>query len=378
MPQMSYAKLTHSLMTSQAVVRVHNSQSTSPLVQSGMPDTSGFFAPSPLFASVTPRTYHLILPTSEPPTASLISITDDTPNQSVQRSGGRSSIPLPLSPINKTVPPLSLPNTIDINFSRRTYTTGQPSQGSHANGQIPRNQYPSARATNERMNFRSATAQKGQIDDMFEGTWMRELIVDHINGWRRPCPALWKAKYPQETRNTDELSPWISCSASLDWAIWNIAKQLSRMKGKSDKVWLTIVRLDGPEKWHRPFAHPRSPRVEDQSPFRYDLEFKARRKAEDCKEVLAYGRIFGNSIIAVLPFSISSTPFPLPDKFWRHPSNPSSGPGWVGRLCWDAERDYWETAKMALGLPLQQMITPTFRGPVRGTGSFGGYMRAWA
>ena len=131
----TYTRLYRELNDGQILLRVHHSMSASQLILSPSPSTSGFFAPSPLFACVTPKTYALVASNVDP-----------------------------------------------------------------------------------------------------ESPWMRELLVDHIRGTRRP----YLGRNASEVRPPDELSPWISCTASLDWAIWDIARCLAR--GGRWSVTLTIVR----------------------------------------------------------------------------------------------------------------------------------------
>ena len=135
----TYTRLYRELNEGQILLRVHHSMSASQLIISPSPSTSGFFAPSPLFACVTPKTYALVASNIDP-----------------------------------------------------------------------------------------------------ESPWMRELLVDHIRGARRP----YLGRNASEVRPPDELSPWISCTASLDWAIWDITRCLAR--GGRWSVTLTIVRTGEP------------------------------------------------------------------------------------------------------------------------------------
>jgi hypothetical protein len=159
---------------------------------------------------------------------------------------------------------------------------------------------------------------------------MRDVIIDHINQLvRRPQPPpLLQGGYgsrfrlgprpfplggPRMKAETDELTPWISTTANLDWAIWYIAKLLSQMTHhgmgyRHDQVKLSVISIStdrtlNKELYVAPFlwsSRCDSRRIGDVERERYN---RARKFAISAKEVLFYGRIFKESILADLTFT---------------------------------------------------------------------------
>ena len=161
-----------------------------------------------------------------------------------------------------------------------------------------------------------------------EGPYMRDVINDHINQLVRrpqpppllygghgsrfrlgPRPHLLSGRLKAET---DELTPWISTTANLDWALWYIAKLLSQMihhgtKYRYDQVRLSVIsistdRTHNQELYVAPFLfRPHETKYMCQvDKERYN---RARKSAISAKEVLFYGRIFKESILADLTFT---------------------------------------------------------------------------
>jgi hypothetical protein len=162
-----------------------------------------------------------------------------------------------------------------------------------------------------------------------EGPYMRDVIIDHINQLVRPPqpPSLLHCGHgsrfrlgprpfplggPRMKAETDELTPWISTTANLDWAIWYIAKLLSQMTHhgmgyRYDQVKLSVIsistdRTHNKELYVAPFLfRPDETKYKCQvDKERYN---RARKSAIAAKEVLFYGRIFRESILADLTFT---------------------------------------------------------------------------
>jgi hypothetical protein len=168
---------------------------------------------------------------------------------------------------------------------------------------------------------------------------MRDVIIDHINQLvRRAQPQrpgyMGNGRFRLQHHSTshqagpvkaetDDLSPWISTTANLDWALWYIAKLLSQPgtgfnnTPRYQKVNLAVISISIDRKLNRelyvaPFLWS-SPcdgrRIGDVDRERYD---RARKSAIAAKEVLFYGRIFKESILADLTFTREvSAPPPL-------------------------------------------------------------------
>ena len=169
---------------------------------------------------------------------------------------------------------------------------------------------------------------------------MKDAIIDHINQViRQSAPERYgnmgRGRYrvarsgiPQlryhvpaplkAAGETDELTPWISTTANLDWALWYIAKLLTQPRQgprhgagpgfKHESVKLAVISIStdrrvnkelyvAPFLWSRP---ERRDRLSDVDRERYN---RARKAAISAKEVLFYGKIFKESILADLTFT---------------------------------------------------------------------------
>ena len=165
---------------------------------------------------------------------------------------------------------------------------------------------------------------------------MKDVIIDHINQVirrsaperygnmgggryrvpRSPIPQL-GYHVPLEAK-TDDLTPWISTTANLDWALWYIAKLLTQPRQgprhgagpgfKNESVKLAVISIStdrrvnkelyvAPFLWSRPEGRDRLSDVDRE---RYN---RARKAAISAKEVLFYGKIFKESILADLTFT---------------------------------------------------------------------------
>jgi len=172
---------------------------------------------------------------------------------------------------------------------------------------------------------------------------MRDVIIDHINQLVRraqPLPLLYGGHgnrfrlgpHPRPLNGrmeaeTDELSPWISTTANLDWALWYIAKLLSQpgtgfdRTPKYEKVNLAVISIStdrtlNKELYVAPFLfRPNETKYMCQvDKERYN---RARKSAILAKEVLFYGRIFKESILADLTFTREVIPSPTSTKAER-------------------------------------------------------------
>lgn len=189
-----------------------------------------------------------------------------------------------------------------------------------------------------------------------EGPYMRDLIVDHINGVvRKSAPTLprghtngngphyqdplqvgqlprrpWtRANFPFHSPRSsttmpmrpDDLTPWISTTANLDWALWYIARLLTQHQHQPSQsqrptgrqVYLTIIsistnRTENQELYVAPFLY-HNLNNKHQLELRGKNEIdrarynRASRNAVLAKEVLFYGRILGESILATTAFT---------------------------------------------------------------------------
>ncbi|RSH88889.1 hypothetical protein EHS25_002551 [Saitozyma podzolica] len=77
----------------------------------------------------------------------------------------------------------------------------------------------------------------------------------------------------------------------------------------------------------------------------------AAARAREAGEVLVYGRVFSESVLADLTWTRNDLPFELPAKFWKptwHPSLPGLT-GWLARLRWDPRVESFARAWEAMG-----------------------------
>jgi hypothetical protein len=165
---------------------------------------------------------------------------------------------------------------------------------------------------------------------------MRDVIIDHINQLvRRPQatqllhgghgsrfrlgPHPIASRYPGSQSlkaEVDELTPWISTTANLDWALWYIAKLLSHPeqghgygRGRGyDRVKLTVIsistdRTRNKELYVAPFLWRRDNETRYMCQVDEERYNRARKNAVASKEVLFYGRIFPESVLADLTFT---------------------------------------------------------------------------
>jgi hypothetical protein len=176
---------------------------------------------------------------------------------------------------------------------------------------------------------------------------MRDVIIDHINqlvrrpqpqrpgnmgsGWYRagldpgagaratqPPGSRFRQQFPMVSGKAelDELTPWISTTANMDWALWYIAKLLSHPgqghgygRGRGyDKVKLAVIsistdRTRNKELYVAPFLWRRDNEARYMCQVDKERYNRARKNAVASKEVLFYGRIFPESVLADLTFT---------------------------------------------------------------------------
>lgn len=170
-----------------------------------------------------------------------------------------------------------------------------------------------------------------------EGPYMRDVIIDHINQLiRRPQPQQpgnmgngWLRQPPPHIRyqgrqrqnvplkeEVDELSPWISTTANLDWALWYITKLLALPGNgprnnpgmKHNTVKLAIISISTDRTYNKElYVAPFLWRPPDETRYMCQVDRerynRAKKSAISAKEVLFYGRIFNESILADLTFT---------------------------------------------------------------------------
>lgn len=174
--------------------------------------------------------------------------------------------------------------------------------------------------------YASAVAGLRGDRDWAEGSYMRQIIVDHVNN-RTPVTRLSSTpgantegrgrgrggrthQHRPRLRLEVDQSPWISTTGDLNWAIWYIARLLSRNRGH---VHLSIINntrrswVSG-ELRISPFLN--RPRAEwDNLPsVGRERYLRARSSAARAREVLFYGRIFGESVLADMTFTHHVSP----------------------------------------------------------------------
>ncbi|GFZ46749.1 hypothetical protein JCM24511_03969 [Saitozyma sp. JCM 24511] len=211
-----------------------------------------------------------------------------------------------------------------------------------------------------------------------EGAWMKDTMVDHVL-------LRWPGRPSRSTGGELESSPWVSACGNLDWAIWEIAKRLSQ--GLSS-VRLAIIRQEhhdfdpdrlngaharirthkiGPDGAPQPASAAMSGRIRQLtvapavvldrhipriiSTRKKEVYSSAAARAREAQEVLVYGRIFSESILADPTCTRNDLPFELPAKFWRptwHPSPPGLT-GWLARLRWDPRMHTFTKAREGMG-----------------------------
>lgn len=159
------------------------------------------------------------------------------------------------------------------------------------------------------LEFNLATRSLRSDPRWAEGPYIRQTIIDHINNHTtlRPNPKLSRNRnrVRSYTRDEHEQSPWISTTQNLDWAIWYTAKLLSGGTHKSVHMTIISTRSLGGEISIIP--HRNRPNQEwlglhDIAKERY---LRASISATRSREVLFYGRIFGQSIWGNMEFTIN-------------------------------------------------------------------------
>lgn len=112
-------------------------------------------------------------------------------------------------------------------------------------------------------------------------------------------------RYKSRPRQEYDQSPWISTTGNLDWAIWYIAKLLSR---GTAKVHLSIIN-NNRRTWFTgelrvaPFLNRSKAEWIDLPMVDKQRYLRASAGAGRAREVLFYGRIFGDSLLADLTFT---------------------------------------------------------------------------
>jgi len=159
---------------------------------------------------------------------------------------------------------------------------------------------------------------------------MRDVIIDHLNNVVRRPPLhlgrLGRGRSELRTGGGDDLTPWISTTANLDWALWYISKQLAslftpgvrngqKQKQSQREIKMAIIsistdRTANSELYVAPFLF--RPPNEPRGMSRVDRERynQAKKSAIMAKEVLFYGRVFGESVLADLTFTKEVSPLP--------------------------------------------------------------------
>ena len=197
--------------------------------------------------------------------------------------------------------------------------------------------------------FRQVTARLRTEEGWADGPYMRKTIIDHLNnsttarprlsqppgrpfyphsetqygyrGGRVPAPSPVRHPISQTRFEADEQSPWISTTEKLDWAIWYISKILAQ--GGHKQVHLAIIKNGArhgeisikPFRTHERerererypsqprYPSPSRPEIMDPEGISMDAYRRARSSAIMSREILLYGRIFGESIISDLTFT---------------------------------------------------------------------------
>ncbi|WWD17112.1 hypothetical protein CI109_101549 [Kwoniella shandongensis] len=295
-----YHTLSAEAFTDHLIFRVHSSSSFSPLIWTGSPDTSGFFAPDPVFVHLTPGAYR-------------------------KSYGG---------------------------LGTESWGMGSWIRGMMVDHILNRPIYP----------------LKDQISRLpFGGGRGRGNGMSSIRGrglgLRGP-----HGRIVPPVQSEIEASCWISTTRSLDWAIYEIARQLSLNDQGSASLpgektlRLAVIRYDpqvGRSSDGSVQVHSRELRL---IPYFYlaeaeggiissvkkEMSIEARRRTNDTFETLYWGRVFSQSIEEDLVFTRESLPFMLPGRFWR-PSwqvqRRTTTSSWLDRLRWDPRVDIWETAQ---------------------------------
>lgn len=198
-PKPSYTQLSGEAARAEVVFRVHSMMSASPLHWTGRAETSGFCSPNPHLGLLTPGAYAAALeplPTPSPPTP--------TPTQSG---------PAPPSP-----PPVLVALDDDMNGLPST----QPSDP------------------------KSVAAPPGQNVEVYGVPWLgferdpsiRQSLVDHCTRRTRPSHN-WDWSGPDMA--ADDYSSWVSCTASLRWAVWEVAQRLVHGEQQVDIAVIGVV-----------------------------------------------------------------------------------------------------------------------------------------
>lgn len=188
-PKPSYRDLSAQAERAELVFRVHSAMSASPLHWTGRAETSGFCSPNPHLALLTPGAYAAAL--------------ERLPLASLPLDPEQAQPPGPAAP--PTPPPALIP--LD------DAADGLPSQGTSA----PRSAGRGAAGC-------VAGDAVGVPWVAFErDPSIRQSLVDHCTRRTRPSHN-WDWSGPDMA--ADDYSSWVSCTASLRWAVWEAAHRL--------------------------------------------------------------------------------------------------------------------------------------------------------
>jgi hypothetical protein len=146
-------------------------------------------------------------------------------------------------------------------------------------------------------------------------------------------------------------SSWISSTGSFEWAIWEIARRLTKFPDR-DEVSLSVIRTArhyppgyraprGYAIWAEPAMwHYIERKLWDSSDEDYPTVIRATRFAKASQELLWYGRIFASDVIQTSTWTRWETPIDLPEEFLIPPKHrPRAGRRWIDWLVFDPEEE---------------------------------------
>lgn len=146
-----------------------------------------------------------------------------------------------------------------------------------------------------------------------EGPWTIQCMARHVLGEPLRVPRL----ITRFTEIGDEPSSWISATASLDWAIWDVARRLASPASpgqEPEEVRIAVIRTStdhapsreqpGGALWALPatYLDRALPRLWE-NPNKTAVYRAAAQMAKSRQEMLYYGRIFADSIVADVVFT---------------------------------------------------------------------------
>ncbi|WVQ81783.1 hypothetical protein IAT38_003908 [Cryptococcus sp. DSM 104549] len=149
-------------------------------------------------------------------------------------------------------------------------------------------------------------------------------IARHINGGWRGYGA-------------GGVSPWISATKDLEWAVWEICRRLVVLH----RPWVEMSVINSPDHYHKSYRGARLVRVDTQMVVQMleqeGTEYcqQAANFARAASEVLFFKRVFAKDVWNTYEWTKMNLPIDLPECFWKPVKQRQPRTTWVDWLVWD-------------------------------------------